>query len=392
MKDNELLNKIKEFFVENKKNMKYIVAGAVLVVVIVIFLVLLVSGGNKKSNKNTETSVENFEFSSEFSEENNDEIAKLIEDYYKAYVSNDIKALEKVASPITENEKNYIAVLSNYYEEFSDIKIHVKDGLKEGSYFVSAEKSVKLYDVETTAPALDFFYVESDDKGVLYINNAYCSFNLKYNEIAQNEDVIKLIEKYTSSDDFIKLYESVSKKYEEVLAGDKELSAVMNDKLAPAVNKWHSEEWIEPKTESKDETKDNTEKEEKKDQSTESTEKDDKKDQSTEKEDKKDDDKKTDDKKTDDKKDDDKKEGASSQTENQPQEQQPQAPAEYKVMTLDVVNVRDGASTSSNVLGMLKENTQLTAYGTEGEWTIISYSAGVNGRAYIKTSNLKNVN
>ena len=76
---------------------------------------------------------------------------------------------------------------------------------------------------------------------------------------------------------------------------------------------------------------------------------------------------------------------------NQQTAEQPQAPAEYQVVTKDVVKVRDGASTDAKELGLLKEQVTLTAYGTEGDWTIISYSAGTNGRAYIKTENLQTV-
>ena len=76
---------------------------------------------------------------------------------------------------------------------------------------------------------------------------------------------------------------------------------------------------------------------------------------------------------------------------NQQTAEQPQAPAEYQVVTKDVVKVRDGASTDAKELGLLKEQVTLTAYGTEGDWTIVSYSAGTNGRAYIKTENLQTV-
>ena len=76
---------------------------------------------------------------------------------------------------------------------------------------------------------------------------------------------------------------------------------------------------------------------------------------------------------------------------NQQTAEQPQAPAEYQVVTKDVVKVRDGASTDAKELGLLKEQVTLTAYGTEGDWTIVSYSTGTNGRAYIKTENLQTV-
>ena len=75
----------------------------------------------------------------------------------------------------------------------------------------------------------------------------------------------------------------------------------------------------------------------------------------------------------------------------QSEAQEPAAPSEYQVVTKDVVKVRDGASTDANELGLLKDGVTLTAYGTEGDWTIVSYSAGANGRAYIKTDNLQTV-
>ena len=51
--------------------------------------------------------------------------------------------------------------------------------------------------------------------------------------------------------------------------------------------------------------------------------------------------------------------------------------------------MRDGSSTDAKELGLLKEQVTLTAYGTEGDWTIVACSAGTKGRAYIKTEELQ---
>lgn len=256
----ETFEKVKEFCIENKK---YIGVGALLLLTVIFFLVFLLGGG-KKQDSNTETVAE-FEFSSEFSEKENKDVSELINKYYEAYVSDDLDSLDKLVKPMTDNEKSYIGVLSQYFEKFTDVKIHVKEGLASGSYFVSAEKSVKFYEVETTAPALDFFYVETDKKGNLYINNAYSAFNMAHEELEMDEDVLTLIDKYTSSNDFAKLNEDVNKAYDEAVAGDEKLATMLNETLASAIQQWHANDWVEQKAEEpKDEVKEDTESTEKK--------------------------------------------------------------------------------------------------------------------------------
>jgi len=62
-----------------------------------------------------------------------------------------------------------------------------------------------------------------------------------------------------------------------------------------------------------------------------------------------------------------------------------------QVKTKDVVNVRDSASTDGKVLGKLTEGVVLKKLGEDGEWTIVSYSGGKDGKGYIKTEFLKKV-
>ena len=61
------------------------------------------------------------------------------------------------------------------------------------------------------------------------------------------------------------------------------------------------------------------------------------------------------------------------------------------VQTTDVVNVRAIADPNGKLLGKLTEGVKLTAYGTYGEWTKISYSGSENGVGFIKTELLKTV-
>ena len=45
---------------------------------------------------------------------------------------------------MSDNEKSYIGVVSQYYESVNDITPYTKNGLKKGTYFVSVKNSIKL--------------------------------------------------------------------------------------------------------------------------------------------------------------------------------------------------------------------------------------------------------
>ena len=125
-------------------------------------------------------------------------MTELLNSYYTAYASDNLETLEQIARPISNNEKSYIGVLSQYYESIQNIKYYSKAGLTEGSYFVSVYNEIKFYGVDTLAPTLDFFYVETDDEGKLYINNLYSIFNLSFAENTMDSDVYAVVQKYTA--------------------------------------------------------------------------------------------------------------------------------------------------------------------------------------------------
>ena len=62
-----------------------------------------------------------------------------------------------------------------------------------------------------------------------------------------------------------------------------------------------------------------------------------------------------------------------------------------KVKTIDIVNVRAGASSDAELLGKLTDGVVLTKLGEDGEWTIVEYSGGKDGKGYIKTEFLEAV-
>ena len=363
----ETLDNIKQFCAENKK---YVGVAGVLVGLILI-LIVVVAGGNNGRQSNTEAgsqteiSVKDFEFEKDYTNDAKDDISTLLADYYKAYVGDDLDTLGKLATPMSDNEKSYIGVVSQYYESVNDITPYTKNGLKKGTYFVSVKNSIKFTGVDTQAPTLDFFYIETGKDGKLFINNVYSNFNRTYCENELDDDIMELISKYTASSEFADLHEEVQKAYEQAGGSDANLKTMLETTLTGAIKQWYTSSGIANLKKSDADTQTTEADTQQADDASQSG------DQQTT----------------------DANAGQTTDTNaaNQQTAEQPQAPAEYQVVTKDVVKVRDGASTDAKELGLLKEQVTLTAYGTEGDWTIVSYSAGTNGRAYIKTENLQTV-
>ena len=402
----ETLDNIKQFCTENKK---YVGVAAILIGLILILIVVVAGGHNDRhsdteSGSQEEISVKDFEFEKDYTNDAKDDISTLLADYYKAYVGDDLDTLDKLATPMSDNEKSYIGVVSQYYESVNDITPYTKNGLKKGSYFVSVKNSIKFTGVDTQAPTLDFFYIETGKDGKLFINNVYSNFNRTYCENALDDDIMELISKYTASSEFADLHEEVQKAYEQAVSSDANLKNMLETTLTGAIKQWYTSSGIanlkksdadtqtteadtqqaEDASESGDQQTTDANAGQNADQQTTDANAGQNADQQT----------------TDanagqnaNQQTTDPNAGQTTDTNaaNQQPAEQPQAPAEYQVVTKDVVKVRDGASTDAKELGLLKEQVTLTAYGTEGDWTIVSYSAGTNGRAYIKTENLQTV-
>ena len=271
---------------------------------------------------------------------------------YDAYVDASYDDLAKICYPITDSEQSYIAIMSNYYESVDNISYYSKSGATDGSYFVSVYNEIKFEGIDTLAPTLDFFYVQTDKDGKLYINNAYSVFNQSFLDSPVDNGIITLINRYMSEPDFVKLQQDTQAKFNEAISSDKNLSKMMKTTLSNAIREWRANLLA---MDSEKDTQKDTEKETQKD---------------TQQESQKETQKPSESEKADD---------SNNKSEV------------VQVKTIDIVNVRAAASTDAKLLGKLTEGVVLTKLGEEGEWTIVKYSGGKNGKGYIKTEFLKPV-
>lgn len=335
-KNNQNSNSILAFV---KQNIRYFTAGALFIVLVLV----LVNCGTPENGGDKEQSVMSTEADTEteeaFEVDAYENVNTLVNQYFTAYAAGDVDTIAAIATPISDNEKSYITEYSKYVDSYENIKCYTKHGLDDNSYITSVYLEIKFTDAETVAPGLEFFYIRTNEDGSLYIDNLYSNYNLKMKESASDTSIQTLITEYENSADFIALQQEVQAKFDEAVAADTALSDVINIKLPAAITTWKQNLLAQSSEAATEETEQPEEAEQSETEVAEETE--------------------------------------------QPEEQT--ADATEQVYTLDKVNVRTAADTSSEKLGSVEKGTAIGRTGTDGEWSIVNYG-GVTG--YIKTEYL----
>ncbi len=319
----------KDFIINNKR---YFLAGGIFIVMaLVLFLGTSSSGGDSKSTSGVYKS---------FKKNNNSELTTLINNYYTAYAEGDTDTLATLATPVSDQEISYIAFYSQYIESFNDVQIYTKPGLTDNSYLVTTEVELKYNDIDTAAPGLDFFYVETNEDGKLYINNIYGSFNQNNNIYEMDTEISDLIAVYIRQQDLLDLKAEVDEAYESALESDENLSALMSDTLPAAIIQWNTDYTAEVEAAAEEAAK----AEEEAAAAAEAEEQ------------------------------------AAAEAEEQAAAEAEEEANSYTGTTNAKANVRSAADASSDKLGSLESGTEITIYGEEGDF----YKFDYNGtKAYI---------
>ena len=313
---------------------RYFLAG-IIFILIVLLLAFVIS-------KRTTADEDISGVYQDFQVDANVELNSLIINYYNAYAAGDISALQTYASPISDSEASYIKFLSQYIEAFNVVHVYSKPGLDDGSYLVSVYVEEKFVGINTPAPGLEFFYVRTNENGMLYIDNSYGTYNQKENEISLDPKIQSVIEIYNERNDVMKLKQMVEDELNKALASDAELNKFVTETIRTKIGEWKAQYKAQ-------------------------------RDQQNAINDAK------------------AKEAADAQAKAQQDAQAAaqavaQAAAEEAnastVVITTKVNVRDGASETSNVIGTLDGGTQVVKYSEENGFTKINFNGG---RAYVKS-------
>lgn len=110
-----------------KKNARYIVAAVLLLVIVLV----LVKCSGSTGKEGTESTIETEQVVTEEKYQENaiPAVNELINNYFTAYANGDVVTLQTLATPITQNEQSYIALISQYIEAYQNINCYTKSGL-----------------------------------------------------------------------------------------------------------------------------------------------------------------------------------------------------------------------------------------------------------------------
>ena len=221
-----------------RRNIAFVGIGCLVVVVVICAIVLGVKSMKAKKATNKDLALS----SQEYETDQYTEINTLIENYYVAYASGNTGEMLTYANPISDKEKSYITMYSQYIEKFDNITCYTKTGADDNSFIVSVAFDLKYKNVDTAAPGLDFFYVTTNDKGEYYIDNVYSPFNLQYQENPMDDAIRQLITDYQSGEDVIALQANVQTRYEDAVNSDENLKNMVEVTLANAISEWNTQQ------------------------------------------------------------------------------------------------------------------------------------------------------
>ncbi len=214
------------------KHKRYFIAGTLFVV----FSLAIIFGAGKGNNPFGNLSASGD--AGKFEKNKHEDVNTLIENYYVAYASGDREQLVQYIEPLSNNEAEYIELFSSYIEKFTIKNVYTQRGVTEGSYLVSVEMAIKFKGVETEAPGLEFFYVETGREDKLYINNLYSQFNMQVNEYLKDETILAAIHAYEDRAELKELQEKIENEYTNAINSDPALMEMVTTTIARAVSGW----------------------------------------------------------------------------------------------------------------------------------------------------------
>lgn len=343
MENSKLKDKLKQMKTERalkfvREHLRYFVAGGLFIIMVVVLANCAGENDKHGSQKVQSGNV----VAEDYQVDAYEDVNNLVAQYYTAYAAGDVTTLAGIATPISVNEQSYIAMFSQFVDEYQNITCYTKSGLDADSYLVSVEMEIKFTGVDTPAPGLDFFYVRTNENGALYIDNLYSQYNLSNQENALDTGIQNLIYGFENEEDFVKLQNDVQARYDTAVASDENLSTMIYTTVPAAIDSWVTQVAAQNAQVAADGT----------DVSAEMTEADG--------------------------------EPVDETPAEEPVEETPaDAPAEESVIyyTTDKVNVRAQAGTDSEKLGSLEKGTAIGVIDTADDWAHVNYG-GYDG--YIK--------
>ena len=151
-------------------------------------------------------------------EDGSEEIAALMNSYYKALGDKDITALRTVVNNLTPSDESKITNAKDYIEGYQVSNVYTKKGLDDNSFVVYTRGSFVCKGIDTPAPSLWSSYVVKDS------DNNYKILG----DLEQNTQVSGYMDSLKSDEDVQKLTAEVQAAYEQAQKDDPALAQFLN--------------------------------------------------------------------------------------------------------------------------------------------------------------------
>ena len=151
------------------------------------------------------------------------EVNNVVRAYYDAQASGDMGIISGLNTYLNDIQKIKVEELSKYIESYPQLDVYTKPGLTDNTYVAYVCSEVKFYDLDTTIPGMQTYYIGQDEDGNYYINNG-----------TYDDTVSNYIKEVTLQDDVVDLNNKVVVAYNDLLAEDENLSeflAYMKEKI-----------------------------------------------------------------------------------------------------------------------------------------------------------------
>lgn len=212
----------KDWFMDHSK----IILPLVLVICVIITVLIAVNANHKDTlqkeaevaatavTEENDVTIEGIEKPQYELEENAyQDVNSVLRTYYDAQAAGDVEVISSLNTYLNDIEMIRVQEMSKYIESYPVLDVYTKPGLKVDSYVAYVYSEVKFVDVEQELPGMQTYYIEKDANGDFHINDG-----------TYDNSVWEYIKEVTLQDDVVDLNNKVVVAYNELLAGDEELS------------------------------------------------------------------------------------------------------------------------------------------------------------------------
>ena len=128
-------------------------------------------------------------------QDSNKKVNKLIKSYLNGKLKNDMEAFKPLVNDASQLNLDDIKRQTKYIEDYDNITCYTQKGPEEGSYVVYAYHEVKFKSIDTLAPAMNEFYVKTNENGepYIYLGVVDTKTDEYLDEVRNSEEVMDLI-------------------------------------------------------------------------------------------------------------------------------------------------------------------------------------------------------